>query len=282
MRCLLLTCLAMWLAGCCATPAPIDADQPADMPGYADLVARHNARVQGIERFWARAVIEMRWIDAQGASRFEQGEGHLILDLPLHSLLTIGKLGQTRLYAGSNETHFWLFDELDDQRKRLYIGRHDGRPDDALGPARRRSPLPLKPVDLPRLLGIVRIDASAGAAAVKWVDSKYMIEPPGERVRYYFSPISARMERVELLDDAGQVVLTSTLGKPERMDKTGAAVGPFMNTRIQVVTAGEEGNITLHLSGMTDEERKVNPKVFDLDSLKATRKPDVVIPVTPR
>lgn len=277
MRCVLLTCFAMWLAGCSA-PAKID----ADMPTYGDLVARHNVRVQGIERFWARTVIEMRWIDAQGSSRFEQGEGHLILDLPLHSLLTIGKLGQTRLYAGSNETYFWLFDELDDQQKKLYIGRHDGQPDDALGPARQRSPLPLRPVDLPRLLGIVQIGAPAGNAAVKWVDSKYVIEPPGERVRYYFSPISTRVERVELLDDAGQVVLTSMLSSPERMDKTGAAVGPFMNTRINVVTAGEEGNITLHLSGMTDEERKVNPKVFDLESLKTTRKPDVVIPVVPQ
>jgi len=288
MRCLILIVAALLLVGCNNTTPKVDLDPPAQMPTYTELVDRHNKRVEGIERFWSRTVIEMRWIDAEGNSKFEQGEGYLILDLPLHSMLTIGKVGQDRLYAGSNETYFWLFDELDADQKKLYIGRHDGQFDPALGPAHQRSPLPLKPVDLPRLLGIVQIGSEQsrqpGAATgqiVKWAGNRFMIEPPGEKVRYFFSPISARAERVELLDDQGKVVLRSSLDKPERMEKTGAAIGPYMNTRVEVETVGQQGSITLHLSGMTDEQRKVNPSVFDLSALKVKRKPDVVIPVAP-
>ena len=286
MRHFVLPLLLLALLGCETTPTAPAFDQPAEMPTYALLVSKHNARVKGIERFWARSVIEIRWLDANGSSRFEQGDGHLILDLPYHSALTIGKLGHTKLWAGSNETYFWLFDELD--TKKLYLGRHDGQSDPAIPGPRQRSPLPIRPVDLPRLLGILPIDASLGPdndgkPGVQWVDSMFMIEPAGEQMRYYFHPITYRVLRIDLLDvQTGKVILTAHLDKPERIEAENAAIGPFLNTRIEVITPGQEGNMIMYLSDMTDAARKVNPRAFDLEVLKGNLKPDVIIPVVPR
>ena len=284
MRHFFLLMLSIAIVGCESTPTARPAfDQPAEMPTYALLVSKHNARVQGIERFWARSVIEIRWLDERGSSRFEQGDGHLILDLPRHSALTIGKLGHTKLWAGSNDTYFWLFDELD--TKKLYLGRHDGANDPTIPGVRQRSPLPLRPVDLPRLLGILPIAAgmgpmNTGKPAVQWVDSMFMIEPAGELTRYYFHPITYRVLRIDLLDVATRkVILTAHLDKPERIEAEKAAIGPFLNTRIEVITPGRDGNMIMYLSDMTDAERKVNPKAFDLEVLKANLKPDVTIPV---
>lgn len=287
MRHLIFPLLFLALLGCETTPTARPAfDQPAEMPTYALLVSKHNTRVQGIERFWARSVIEIRWLDETGTSRFEQGDGHLILDLPYHSALTIGKLGHTKLWAGSNETYFWLFDELD--TKKLYLGRHDGASDPNTPGIRQRSPLPIRPVDLPRLLGILPIAEDMGAVnngkpAVQWVDSMFMIEPAGEQMRYYFHPITYRVLRIDLLDfPTGKVILTAHLDKPERIEAEKAAIGPFLNTRVEVITPGQKGNMIMYLSDMTDAERKVNPRAFDLEVLKANLKPDVIIPVVPR
>ncbi len=255
------------------------------MPTYTELVARHNSDVAGIEKFWARAVIELRWVDDKGRNRFEQGDGNLILSLPNSSALSIGKLGETRLWAGSNDEFFWLFDEMESPRK-LFLGRHDGQAIEELGPARQRSPLPLKPVDLPRLLGIAAIAdpvASSPAAtsppAVSWLANRFVIEPPGEQVRYHFNPISRRVERVELLDAAGQARLTSELSKAERMERTGFAVGPYLSSRLKIESPGQGGDIRLWLSAMTDDPERVNPRVFDLQTMKNIRKPEQIIPV---
>jgi hypothetical protein len=265
-----------FLAGCqTAAVAPL--------PAYSDLVARHNDRVKNIERFWARAVIEVRWADVEGKSRFEQGDGHLILDLPNHSALNIGKLGQVKLWAGSNDTHYWLFDELDDRK--LYLGRHDGIEDDTPG-ARQPSPLPLRPVDLPRLLGILPIEPAPGTQAVREVDGMYVIEPPGSRTRYHIHPIYKRVVQVDLLDTKGKAILTSRLGNPlkpeaERMeDENGYPSGPFIDNRFEVTTPGREGSMILFLFGVTDAKRRINPNVFNLERLIKTEfKPQRIVPI---
>lgn len=274
MRHLFLLALLITLAGCGTPPKPQPV-QPTVMPTYGELVARHNERIRGIDRFWARAVVEIRWVDANGKRRFEQGDGHLILDLPVHSALTLGKLGQTKLWAGSNETHFWLFDELDG--KKLYLGRHDGVEEAATAPL-AKSPLPVRPVDLPRLLGILPLAPAKAERPVQWIDGAFVIEADG--ARYHYNPVTYRVVCVELLDDRGQVVLTSRLSNPKRIEAEKAAVGPYLNTVVKVVAPEQEGNMTLFLSEMTDARRRVNPKVFELESLKKIHQPDVVVPIT--
>lgn len=274
------------LLGCETTPTAPAFDQPAEMPTYGLLVSKHNERIQGIKRFWARSVIEVRWVNEKGDWKFEQGEGHLVLDLPLRSSLTVGKLDIIKFWAGSNETFFWLFDELEEPKK-LYLGRHDGQPVEGVTGPKRRSPLPVRPVDMPRLLGILPIDGAAGPAsqtqAVQWVESMFMIQPAGESARYYFHPITYRMLRVDLLSHPqGEVVLTARLDKPERIEAEHAAIGPFLNTWVEVVTPGTEGKMTLYLSGMTDAQRRVNPRLFDLDVQREIRQPELIVPVMPR
>ncbi|MEX2214964.1 MAG: hypothetical protein WD768_12590 [Phycisphaeraceae bacterium] len=276
--------IALALTGCCATAPNDAAQQPAYTPTYAELVRRHNERIKGIEKFWARAVIELRWVDSKGGNRFEQGDGSLVLDLPLKSSLTLGKLGQTKLWAGSNDTYFWLFDQLEGTK--LYLGRQDGKPlDVASDHSQRSSPLPVRPVDIPALLGILPIPEpreGEPVPQVKWQNTSFIIEPPGTGARYHYHPIHYQVLGVALLDDRGRPLLVSELKWPQRIEKTGALIGPYINTRVAVTTPGEPGGMTLFLTEMTDDPQRVNPKVFDLDFLRNMMKADTVIAIEPR
>ena len=234
---------AFVLAGCCCctTKPDVPAERPNYTPTYDKLARKHNDRIKGIEKFWARAVIEVRWVDAEGDKHFEQGEGHLILDLPLKSSLTLGKLGVTKLWAGSNDTYFWLFDQLDGTK--LYLGRQDRAPLDVPSDrSQRGSPLPVRPVDIPALLGILpvpELPAGQTPPEVKWQDTSWVVEPPGTSLRYYYHPVHYQVLRVALLGRDGQPVMISELKWPERIEMMQRLVGPYINTRIAAWSLGK-------------------------------------------
>src|SRR5690606_20224884 len=113
---------------------------------------RYNANLQRLERVWSRATVELRWRE-DGKRRLEQGEGHLILALPDRLAMSIGKLGGVSLWAGADKDHYWLFNLLDANDKHVHVGMHAlARVGD------QRGPLPFRPIDLPRLLGLVTLD----------------------------------------------------------------------------------------------------------------------------
>src|SRR5262249_54442096 len=141
-----LTCLT----GCPTPPTrePKSVAPPGPAPAYADLAARYNANIAGLDRLWSRAVVELNWRDDRGKKRFEQGDGNLITGLPDRVALSIGKLGNTLFWAGGDAQRYWLFDLQGD--KVAYVGRHA-----YIGsPCTLESPLAVQPRDLVRLLGI--------------------------------------------------------------------------------------------------------------------------------
>ena len=285
-RRLQVACLLAMLAACagCPTqqtaPTPTDVARPTVMPTYAELAAKHNERVKDIDKLWARTVLEVRWKDEKGSSRLEQGEGHLILMPPNKCAMTLGKVGQIKLWAGSNDTHLWLFDEIDG--KKVYLGRHDGKSDPIPnGAPVQPAPFPVRPVDMARLLGILTLPPAPAdpnkAPPVEWREGRYVVEPADQSLRYYFN-IHYRIDRVEMLDHLNRPMLVAKMtGETLRMEIENKAIGPYISTRIEVTTPGKEGSMTLHIYDATNAERKFDPGVFDLDARLKSHKPEKTI-----
>jgi len=85
----------------------------ASLPAYEDVVAAYNARVSAFGRVWARVTAVYRGVDDAGNRLSEQAEGHLQIERPDRVALSLGKLGETYLYLGSNESRYWWIDLVD-------------------------------------------------------------------------------------------------------------------------------------------------------------------------
>lgn len=278
----------------CTTPAADPA--PLTLPSYRELADQHNRRIAPIKRLWASTVVEARWEDDKGKRRFEQGEGVLILDLPHKSAMTIGKVGNTKLWVGSNEKHFWMFDELDGRK--LYWGTLDGAAADGAGAGgaagdkpKQASPLPIQPVDVPKLLAILPLPlGDAAAPSVKWQvitqpngkHGCYVAQAAGQPIRYYFDAATRLPRRVELLDAKGAVALVADLSGQEQVELEDSASGPTIAGRAEVNWPGSatKMNLVLHLSDVTTARRKIKAEAFDLKLLTETVfKPEQVVQV---
>jgi len=254
----------------CQTP-PITVHQPQHLPTYQQLATRFNKNLQRINQLWARAAVELHWRDEQG-KHFEQGDGHLIFALPNQLALSIGKLGNTLFWAGCNPHQYWWFD-LQDQPT-LYFGSHaHTTPHTA-----EQLPLPVQPLDLIRLLGILPLDATPPSPPeVLWTDRGYLIQPPNTGSRLLIDPQTDRPSRIELLDPDGNVAVVSHLSRWQRMDIVGVPPGglPYVATRFEISLVAQHGSMTIFLSDPTDGQagNKVKDTLFDLEYLRGVFKP---------
>ena len=152
--CLLLAACAALTA--CKSPTPIVPDQlgpapieTAAVPDYGDLVRAYNANAGAVDRVYVTTDVEMRWREDNGKARRESGDGRLIFRRPLDTALTVEVLGDVKVWAGSDDRAFWMFDLFD--TKTAYHG-------DYSRPIRRRLPLPIQPEVMPYLLGLMPLD----------------------------------------------------------------------------------------------------------------------------
>lgn len=270
--------LAALLCGGCVAPRQAQpvAAPPVDTPAiaYVDLATAFNARVGQLGRLWSRTRVEVRWIDTEGKRRFDAGEGYLIYELPSRVALSVGKVGQTGLWAGSNEEFYWLLDAQSDPR-RAWFGRHDRvgvRP-----PA--DFPLAVAPHDLPRLLGIAPLPLEPDDAVTISHDAgACTLLLPQQHMQLTLDAVTLMPLRVALLDDEGRVVIASQLGSPQpvRIRGLGSADWPLISGRIRVSVNGDgtdlapEADMTLELVGDVlggDARGRINPRLFDFDHL---------------
>ena len=84
--------------------------ETGEVPTYQELVERYNANAARVERLWARTNVEMRWRTDRGKARRESGDGRLVFRRPLDTAMTVEVLGDTKLWAGSDASGFWVFD----------------------------------------------------------------------------------------------------------------------------------------------------------------------------
>ena len=282
----LLLLSTLLLTGCIGDPAARDpAPPPRDLPrlSYAEIAQRYNRNLAPLDRLWSRSDLVVRWIEQDGDERAESGDGHFIYVPPRRVALTLGKLGKTVLWAGSNDDHYWLIDNLDDGV--AYVGDHGPDAPDAIhAPARNAppGPLPFRPNDVGFLLGLRPLDASPpagrpGYAYVAPARNAYLIITPDRRVRLRLEPDRLLPVRVELFDPRGRVVAVSELSNHQPLDTPGLpdARRPRLATDAWLY-AGETAasnrpdrreSMHLELSGLSAAAHRVRPGVFDLDTL---------------
>lgn len=246
----------------CTTPDPIF-DPNTPLPSTEDVLAGQREAVRGLERVWARAVVQVDGADPAGKKVNEQGEGVLQVVPPDRLALSLGKLGDTLLYLGSNEEWYWWFDLLDSNRRLAVLGRHAlVTPDKAaeLG-------VPVHPLDLIELLAITPLPDDA---TVRGWDAigRVIVEHPnrwGSR-RVWLDPTDWRPWRVELLDRNGQPLATAVLSDHARASVEGDALrSPWVAGRLEITAAGFDGEVRVSL--FEPRNQRIREIAFDLQRL---------------
>jgi hypothetical protein len=205
----------------CAPRTPIPIAGPLDvvgpLPVYADLAARYNARVQGLDRLWSRTVITLNYENKEGKPASEQLEGHFNYRAPHGLILTFMKAGQLGGIMGCGtidrgDEGFWWID-LQDRRHAL-VGTLSGVPEARL----EEFGVPVHPLDLIELMALTPLPASGeGLRLDRSPDSRFIIvASPGRRAetsrRVWIDPADARPARIELVRGE-RVVLWSEFAK---------------------------------------------------------------------
>jgi len=264
--------LLMTIVGCAAqqTRAP---RQP--LPEYVQLIERYNRNLRGLDQLWARAVVTVSWTDRDGRSHKEQGNNStFMMRGDDHLALSIGKLNKTAFWVGCDPQRYWFFDLLD--RPVVYVGRHDQfhlLPDHTL-------PMQVRPVDLPKLLGLAPLNPALAPTPPQVVrfEGNYIIAPPGTGSRITIDPRTALPIKVELFARDGRPVAVAELREPGRVEMHNVAQGGWatVQTRINIELADSGESFTIHLTDMTDaggklheSKRRALQNAFNFDRLKA-------------
>lgn len=273
--------LNLALLTACYTKPPItdpDAMLPPALEPFSppltaeELVERYNANLTVIDRLWARTEIALRFLDEQGEPRFERGEGKLIFVRPGNVALTLGKLNQTVLWAGSNEQRYWLFDLLGERL--AYVGLHDH----VEQVDTQKLPLPIYPDEVPYLLGLEPI----GEAVVIGEELGYvLLQPVGTNLRIMVNPRSGRPARIDVVGSNDRSVLISRLYdyQPMKIDGMDQADWPKIAARATFFAPDADASFKLTLTDMTDGVRRnrIKDRIFDFDALVEALKPARVI-----
>jgi hypothetical protein len=264
-------------------PDPVDADGAGVVeqgPTYLELAERYNARVAELENLWSRASVKLSWRevdeDGEARTRSEDADGTLMVKQRDRCALAITKVGRTIFYAGSNSDRYWLF-ALGDERV-VYTGRHEASAPRAMADL----PVPVRPRDLPILLGLTPIDTTAAdrAPAPEQLGEQFLIEPPGMHVRMLLTG-EGRPVRVDLMDERGWSAVACTLTdfEPVKLYGEPEHLWPEVATHVDIFLLRREGRLTLWLHDMTDGDdgQRLADKAFDFDQLLEVYRPDEVV-----
>jgi hypothetical protein len=252
------------------------------MPAYRQVAENYNRNIAHLTRVWSAATVEVAWQE-DGRRRHEQGEGNFIAVFPDRLALRMSKVGNTLLWAGCDPDRYWFFD-LSSSPTTVSFGHHAN-----LGkPGTRPLPMPIPPLQVPRLLGTVPLDpAVIPPPLVGWSreEGAFIVEPPGTASRLFIEPGTFHAQRIELLDARGQVVLIGKLSEYIQVETANMARGdwPWLAGLLQVDAPADQSQLRLHLSTVSDgvQFNQIRPDVFDFDRLLQALKPEQQINLDP-
>jgi hypothetical protein len=216
------------------------------MPTYREVAEHYNANIEHLSRLWAASNVHMEWTE-DGKQRTERGEGSLYIVMPDHIALTVGKVGQLGLVAGCDDKRYWYFDLRDEGV--VYVGTQAAAARRAATGKADENPLglPIRPLDLPELLGIAPLgppDAYRNipgmtVVSVGWdgkegslVVAFWSPVPPGPGRVLRLDPKTYLPRRITLFSERGHMTAESTLDKPMRVETRGLPPGawPWIST----------------------------------------------------
>lgn len=261
---LCMTLLLVVPVGCGSSPdAARDPDEiPITPVNNSDVVGAYNARAERITSLWSRASVVLEGEDAEGRDLRERAEGHLQIVPPNHVAITLGKIGETHLYFGSNDALYWWFDMTDSGFKVARFGRHalvTPEKIDRLG-------LPIHPLDLVETIGITPLPVDpANTETIPGDESgTTIIVTPTRRVTIHSG--RAEPSRIELTGPDGQILLGVDLSRYRLMGGLEPGEAPLrIPERVRVRMAGFDGEIRISLFEPT--RREIKPVAFDPSTL---------------
>jgi len=269
----MLLVLPLALGACESKPKAREIAAPAaesvPTPSYAEIAGIYNARVARLDRVWARAVVSTTYRDEDGTRRSEQGEGHFQFIAPSNLALSIGKLGETYLWVGSDAQRYWLLEPR--ESKAGIVGRHDRLTDQTLD----RLGLPAAPLDLIRIVTVSPMPANPDPPArVAWSTEGDMLVVDFRSARgvwrYWLEPREMLPRVIELLSDDGEtVVLSALLERYERVTIRGeGGLYPQMPARVRITHHPTASTLSMSLDGLVDGGgSRLAPEAFDLEAL---------------
>ncbi len=243
------------------------------IPTLADTATRVNAAIQGSERLRARATVQVRYTDEEGARRFEQGEGLFRMESSGAIALSAGKVGETLFWLGCDDRRYWWFD-LAGKERTAFVGLHDGP-----GQGRGGVASAVNPRALPRLMGRVPI---SGRGTCEWSSDGKLLgvttRLSSGYERRWLDPKTLEATKIEVYDDARQPVLIADLGKYEFMTIAGqGAPGPRVPTTVFIGHPATGTELRLYLEDPDDGGQKagapgpaMDPAAFDFIKLSAS------------
>lgn len=257
--------------GCSCPPsggtAELSGQQASDhpLPRYAEIARRYNEHVDRLDRIWARTVIRVSFPNEEGEQQTEQGEGHLQMVRPSRLALSLGKIGETFFYLGSNDEVYWWFDLR--KQKRAWVGEHAAAARRTVRGGESSGEIPIHPLDVVDLLSVTPLPTGDGSTTpiveVGWNDggtALSVLVPArlGFR-RLLLDPETMLATSIELLDAEANMVMVSELSDYQRVTVRGDATVAPQLPGVAVISI-PESRTEIRLRIHDPENRSDKPK----------------------
>jgi hypothetical protein len=246
-------------------PAPSVDSRHGPLPSYRDAATAYNRRVESMTRVFARANIRLSYFDENGELKTEDPEGRLQVVRPDKLSLSLGKAGQIMLWFGCNSEKYWWFDLTEKDNRILAFGRH-AKYTESIG---KRIGLPIRPLDLIRVLAIEPLDVNYPGATQWTMDGSQLglTSAIGSRgfQRLWVDPTTYLPISIEVYDAQRRPVLTAQHSGQEPFELANGAGRPPITSRITVDHIESKTQARITLSGAKDTG--VSEKAFILDEL---------------
>ncbi len=269
--------LALPLSGCKSGPGT-RGDKPVKRgaaPTYAIAAAQYNTLVASYDHLWSPVALRVRYRDQDSGKMTEDLlDGHLQAIAPDRVALRIDKLSETYAYLGCDSDRYWW---IDVKAGAAIVGTHDKATPEALADF----DIPVHPLDLIALLGIVPVDPM-GYGATRWsTDGKSL----GILTRARFGnqllwvdPETYEPNAVEITDANGRTTLKSQITRPERIPIDGEPDSKArIATQYDVTFEGSDFGLGVRLQGPENRRNRIRPAAFNIDTvLKTYRVKDII------
>lgn len=262
---LAVTALAATLLAGCSQPKPDTSGTPVKepfIPGppIADVAAKYNKNADLLRQLFAPVTVRIAYTDSKGERHNEQGEGRLQLVQPDHVAMSVGKIGETYFWLGSDSQQYWWAD-LSGKPRQMFVGAHVNYNKSQA----RKVGVVVAPLDLVRLLGIVSLPdngVTQFSADRKRIGVTTTL-PSGTRQRTWIDATTYLATKIELYNTKGECEIVADLSEPGGVDIKGRAERPWINTRVIIVHAASNSEFTLDLSEMQDGAGRMVAEAFD-------------------